>query len=146
MSSHSCHELVTLWSLHCVSFFLQLMKLCQIKPEEETMTGSVTHLHTSAGGTDRLPISASPSTSMTFLRTMTSTARSDTPITASTLMNTPDPTRRHTAVIRDNFEKVLERILLRTCLRTLRECLPLTGTPNRIEIGFTVTRNNTVGQ
>lgn len=95
------------------------MKLYQMQPEEENMTGLVTPLHTSLGrrkaDIDRVTTNPSPLTLMTFSRTLTSTARTDMPVTVDTLMNTPGPTRSPTADIRDTFKEVLEQM---TCSRT----------------------------
>lgn len=126
------------------------MKLYQIKPEEENMTTSVTPLHTSRArhkaDIDRVLSNPSPLTSMTFLRTLTFTARTDTHVTGDTLMKTPGPRRSPTADIRDTFKEVLEQASSMICLRTWRECLHLMDTPNRLKTGFMVHQNSTVGQ
>lgn len=122
------------------------MKLYQMRQEEESMISSGTLTGTSMGrrkaNTDRVPTNLSPSVLMTYLRTLTSTARTGTPDTEDTLMNTPGPT----ADIKDTFKVVLEPGLSMICLMISRECLLLTDTPNRLKTGFMVRRNSTVEQ
>lgn len=122
------------------------MKLYQMRQEEASMISSGTLTHTSMGrrkaNTDKVPTNLSPSVLMTYLRTLTSTARTDTPVTEDTLMNTPGPT----ADIKDTFKVVLEPGLSMICLMILRECLLLTDTPNRLKTSFMVRRNSTVEQ
>lgn len=122
------------------------MKLYQMRQEEASMISSGTLTRTSMGrrkaNTDKVPTNLSPSVLMTYLRTLTSTARTDMPVTEDTLMNTPGPT----ADIKDTFKVVLEPGLSMICLMILRECLLLTDTPNRLKTSFMVHRNSTVEQ
>lgn len=102
-------------SLNFVS--LQLMKLYQMKPEEDNMISLVKpriSLGKSKANIDRVPTNRIRSILMTFSRTLTSTARTDTLVTPETLMNTPG----HTVDIRGTFKEVLEMIYLMTCWRT----------------------------
>lgn len=118
-----------------------------MKPGEENITSSATHLRTPLkAGIRREPINLSASTLMTYSKTLTSTARTGTPVTGDTLMSTPGPTRIHRADTRDTFKEALEQVSLMTCLKTSRECLLLTDTPNRLTTGFTVHQNNIAEQ
>lgn len=131
-----------------LTFLLQLMKLYQMKPEEESMTSMVAALHTSLGRrkTDINKVLINLSTLTTYSRTLTSTARTGMPVTEDTLRNTPGPTRRPTTDTRDTFKEVSEQVSLMTCLTILRGCLLSTDTQNRLKAGFTVHQNNTVEQ
>lgn len=89
------------------------MKLYQMKPKEDNMISLVKpriSLGKSKATIDRVPTNHILSILMTFLRTLTSTARTDTLVTPETLMNTPG----HTVDIKGTFKEVLELIYLRT--------------------------------